>query len=262
MLRIRARRADPLARDRGDRLRYYRLQRLRRLPHPGRGFTQGLVLRGTTVWESTGLYGQSALRRYELGAEQPEQSVSLRPELFAEGICLTGKHLWQLTWRERVALRWDPVTMELLDTVPYNREGWGICQMGERLVTSDGSSELVWRDPETLRPLGLIRVRFGGRRLEGLNDLAWFAGRIWANILTERYLAVIDPASGEVTDVVDARAAGERDRGDPEAVMNGITALPAPGEFLLTGKRWRFLHHVRLAETRRPNRHPDRLLMR
>ncbi len=84
-------------------------------------------MRGTTVWESTGLYGQSALRRYELGAEQPAQSAALGPELFAEGICLAGNLLWQLTWRERVALRWDPQAMELVDTVPYNREGWGIC---------------------------------------------------------------------------------------------------------------------------------------
>lgn len=242
-------------------MRYYRLQVLGRLPHPGRGFTQGVILRGTTVWESTGLYGQSELRRYELGAEQPEASAPLPPGFFAEGICLAGNHLWQLTWRERVALRWDPETMQLLDTVPYNREGWGICQAGERLLTSDGSSELVWRDAETLQPLGIIRVRLGGSRLEGLNDLHWSAGRIWANVLTKPCLAAIDPTSGEVSDIVDARAARERVRGDPEALMNGITALPAPGEFLLTGKRWRFLHHVRLSESQRPAGQIERLLM-
>lgn len=208
-------------------------------------------MRGTTVWESTGLYGQSALRRYELGAEQPWLSAPLGPELFGEGICLVGDYLWQLTWQERVALRWDPQSMELVDTVPYNREGWGICAVGEQLVTSDGSSELVRRDPETLRPLGIIRVRHFGQRLDGLNDLAWSGGRIWANVFTRRYVAAIDPASGEVTDIVDARPAAERHPGDPDAVLNGITALAAPGEFLLTGKRWRYLHHVRLAESRR-----------
>jgi glutaminyl-peptide cyclotransferase len=204
------------------------------------------------VWESTGLYGQSALLRYELGAQQPAQIAPLAAELFAEGICLAGDHLWQLTWQERVALRWDPQTMELLDTVPYNREGWGICAVGEQVVTSDGSSELVWRDQETLSPLGIIRVRHFGERLDGLNDLDWSGGRIWANVFSRRYLVAIEPASGEVTDIVAARPAAEHHPADPDAVMNGITALAAPGEFLLTGKRWRYLHHVRLVHSRRP----------
>jgi len=129
------------------------------------------VLRGTTIWESTGLYGQSSLRRYELGAHEPERCALTAPDLFAEGICHAGDHLWQLTWQERVALRWDPLTLDLLETVPYNREGWGICEVGDQVVTSDGSSELVWRDPRALRPLGLMKVRLDGQRLDGLNDL-------------------------------------------------------------------------------------------
>ena len=207
------------------------------------------MLRGTTVWESTGLYGQSSLRRYELGAHEPERSALIAPELFAEGICHAGDHLWQLTWQERVALRWDPLTLELLETVPYNREGWGICAVGERVVTSDGSSELVWREARALQSLGLLKVRLAGKRLDGLNDLAWFGGRIWANVWPKPMIAGIDPASGEVTEVVDASATRERIPRDPDAVMNGVV-VPAAGEMLLTGKRWRFLHHVRLAESR------------
>jgi glutamine cyclotransferase len=205
-------------------------------------------VRGSTVWESTGLYGQSSLVRYQLGAADPERIVALAPELFGEGICHSGEHLWQLTWRERVALRWNPENMQLIETVPYNREGWGIAQAGDHVVTSDGSSELVRRDPETLTAIETIRVRLAGHRLEGLNDLAWYAGTIWANVLTETYLAAIDLASGQVTAIVDARSASERLWRDPEAVMNGVTALAEADEFLVTGKRWRWLYHVRLAE--------------
>jgi len=208
------------------------------------------------------MYGQSALHRYQLGAPEPERSAELSPELFAEGICLAGSHLWQLTWRERVALRWDPVTMDLLETIGYNREGWGICQVGDHVVTSDGSSELVWRDREDLKPLGLIRVRLAGERLDGLNDLSWDGLRIWANVWGKPYLAAIDPASGEVTDVADARAARERHVRDADAVMNGISALPAPGEFLLTGKRFRSLYHVRLVRPHRRALKPEHLLAR
>jgi len=225
---------------------------LRLLPHPGRGFTQGLIVGGGTVWESHGGYGRSALRRYPFGAQRPERQAPLPPELFAEGICRAGAHLWQLTWRERVALRWDAGSLELLDKVPFNREGWGICAADGAVVTSDGTSELVRRDPATLEPLGVVMVRADGGRVSDLNDLEWAGGRIWANLLGKRYLAGINPGSGEVTDIVDAKAVMERHWGDPEAVLNGVAALPGTGEFLLTGKNWRSMYHVRLAEHSAP----------
>jgi glutaminyl-peptide cyclotransferase len=223
---------------------------LRRLPHPGRGFTQGLIAADGVIWESTGLYGQSTVRRYRLGADQPDAAADLPPDLFGEGICRVGQQLWQLTWRERVALRWDPGSLTLLDQVPYNREGWGICNAGAHVITSDGSSELVRRDPQTLAPTGMVVVRCGGQRISGLNDLEWAGGRVWANLAPDPYLAGIDPDSGEVMDFVDARAVRERHPRDPQAIMNGVTALPGTGEFLLTGKGWQSLYHVRLVEER------------
>jgi glutamine cyclotransferase len=218
--------------------------------HPGRGFTQGLITDGGTVWESTGLYGQSALCRYPLGAGQAEQRAELPAELFGEGICRVGDVIWQLTWQERVALRWDARSLELVEQIRYNREGWGICAAEGYVVTSDGTGELVRRDPLSLEPLTVIHVRCAGRRVLGLNDLAWSAGTIWANVAGTHYLAGIDPDSGEVTDIVNARPAAERHSGDIQAIMNGIAALPAAGEFLLTGKGWRWIRHVRLKPAR------------
>ena len=239
--------------------RFHRLKVLRRLPHPGRGFTQGLAAADGTVWESTGLYGESALRRYRLGQDQAEAVAALPPDLFAESICWApGGQLWQLTWQERVALRWDPRGMTVLETIPYNREGWGICATRSHVLTSDGTSELVWRDPATLAPLETVVVHCGGRRVRGINDLEWADGRVWANVAPRPYLAGIDAASGEVTDIVDARAVRERHRGDDQAFLNGLTAL-GPGEFLLTGKHWRFIYHVALVEARSPRR-PEALL--
>jgi glutaminyl-peptide cyclotransferase len=240
-------------------VRYHRLRVLRRLPHPVRGFTQGLIVDEGTVWESTGGYGGSELRRYQLGATHPDGHSPLPPELFGEGICRTGPHLWQLTWRERVALRWDARTLEQLGTVRYSREGWGICAAGDHVLTSDGSSELVRRDPTTLEPLGMVGVRLDGERLGGLNDLEWADGRVWANVFGTRYLVGIDPDFGAVTDIVDAKAVMERHWGDPDAVLNGVAALPGPEEFLLTGKTWRSMYHVRLAADR-PRNQAARLL--
>jgi glutaminyl-peptide cyclotransferase len=256
-------------------MRFFRVKVVRTLPHPGRGFTQGLMAEGETVWESGGQYGMSVLRRYELGAAEVAAEAGLPGELFAEGICRVGGSIVQLTWRERVALRWDAGTLELAEKVRFNREGWGICAVPvdkgpvhsdpvdntinggpdavdipvDEVVTSDGTSELVRRDPVTLAPRTVVHVRCGEHRVRWLNDLAWAGGLVWANVLGTTCLAGIDLDTGAVTDVVDARAAGER-HAHPQLVMNGIAALDQPGEFLLTGKGWRSIRHVRLIPDR------------
>ena len=240
-------------------MRFHRVRVVRRVPHPERGFTQGLITDGGTVWESTGLYGVSALCRYELGADVPSARARLPDDLFGEGICQVGGLVWQLSWRERVALCWDAATLTLREKADYNREGWGMCAAQAEVVTSDGTSELVRRDPATLRPCAVVQVRCQGSRVRGLNDLSWAGGRIWANVAGTACLAGIDLATGEVTDVVDARAAAERHWSDPQAIMNGIAALPHPGEFLLTGKGWRWIRRVRLLPDR-DRGHLDRLL--
>jgi glutamine cyclotransferase len=239
--------------------RFHRLRVLARLPHLGRGFTQGLIADGDSVWESTGLYGQSLLRRYAPGADQDEDCGLVPPEFWAEGICRRGNEIWQLTWQEGVALRWRTGPLTLLGTVPYDREGWGICGAGDIVVTSDGSDELVCRDPRTLAPLTVVSVRCAGEPVGGLNDLDWAGGLVWANVIGRPYLAGIDLVSGEVAAIADARAVAEQ-HGDPQAVMNGVAALPGAGEFLLTGKNWRSIYHVRLTDGR-PRRDPARLLL-
>jgi glutaminyl-peptide cyclotransferase len=236
-------------------VRFYRVSVVRRLPHPGRGFTQGLIVEGNTVFESLGLYGESVLRRYQPGGQAPVAETALPAELFGEGICRVRESIWQLTWRERVALRWDAGSLELREKVRFNREGWGMCAFPAgngtlEVVTSDGTSELVRRDPETLEPRAVVHVRCRGGRVRGLNDLTWAGGLIWANVAGTDFLAGIDLAAGEVTDVVDAHAVGERHWHDPQAITNGIAALLGPGEFLLTGKRYRSLYQVRLVPDR------------
>ncbi len=168
-----------------------------------------------------------------------------------------GDSIWQLTWRERKALRWDAATLALREVVGYNREGWGICATGDgpgaEVVTSDGTSELVRRDPETLQAREVVIVRHGTARVRWLNDLAWSGGKVWANVACTTTLAGIDLATGEVTDLVDASAAADRFVSHPQFIMNGIAALPRaaeadsePGEFLLTGKGWKWIRQVRL----------------
>ena len=219
-----------------------RAQVLARYPHLGRGFTQGLLSDGSTVWESTGQYGISALRRYRLGAERDEEcgtgpAGAIRRGHLPRPAAACGSSPCREGRRTALAARpADPAG----DRSPYDREGWGICDADDCVVTSDGSSELVRRDPATLQPLGtVVGATAAAARVTGLNDLAWSGGLVWANVMPRPYLAGIDLATGDIVEAVDARPAAERHWGAPQAVMNGIAALPAPAEFLLTGKAWR-----------------------
>lgn len=260
--------------DNQSMVRTYGVRVIRRVAHPGRGFTQGLLSEGATVWESVGNYRQSELRRYALAdgtsggrSGTPDDRggtldarVKLAPEFFAEGICRVEDSIWQLTWKELVAFRWDADSLTLRDKVRFDREGWGMCAVvapgpsGElttrEVVTSNGTGELVRRDPHTLEPRGIVHVRCQGARVRWLNDLTWADGLIWANVAGTDCLAGIDLASGEVTDIADAGAAAEAHRRDPQAIMNGIAATATPGEFLLTGKTWRSIRQVRLVPGR------------
>jgi glutaminyl-peptide cyclotransferase len=259
-------------------VRTYGVRVIRRVAHPEQGFTQGLLSEGGTVWESVGLYGHSELRRYPFAdgasdgksggrsgttrerAGTPVARAKLAREFFGEGICRVGDSIWQLTWKELVAFRWDAASLELRDKVRFNREGWGMCAVVARgssgelttreVVTSNGTDELVRRDPDTLEPRQIVQVRCQGKRVQWLNDLAWAGSLVWANIAGTECLAGIDLAAGEVTDMVDAGAAAERHGRDPQAIMNGIAATSSPSEFLLTGKTWRSIRQVRLVPNR------------
>jgi glutaminyl-peptide cyclotransferase len=101
----------------------------------------------------------------------------------------------------------------------------------------------------TLEPRAVVHVRCAGNRVRWLNDLAWAGGLVWANVLGTTCVAGIDLDSGTVTEVADARAAGER-HSNPQMLMNGIAPIGGPGEFLLTGKGWRSIRHVRLVPDR------------
>jgi glutaminyl-peptide cyclotransferase len=127
------------------------------------------------------------------------------------------------------------------------------------VVTSAGTGELVRRDPDTLESRDIVQVRCQGERVQGLNDLTWADGLVWANVAGTYCVAGIDLASGEVTDIVDATKAAERYGRDPQAIMNGIAATATPGEFLLTGKTWRSIRQVRLVPGRGRG-HVQRLL--
>lgn len=217
------------------------LRVLESYPHDPQAFTQGLLFHDGALYESTGRYGLSSLRRVDPETGEVLVERALPAHLFGEGLALAEDRLVQLTWQEGVALRWDPATLERVGETSYRGEGWGLTYDGARLVMSDGTSWLVLRDPGSFAELDRVQVTLEGRPLPNLNELEWVDGAVWANVWGSRSVVRIDPASGAVTAVADlselaARLPREEARGID--VLNGIAWWPEREAFLVTGKLW------------------------
>ncbi len=215
-------------------------------PHDPEAFTQGLVFDGGRLFESTGLRGRSTLREVDLETGEVLRSIDLDEQYFGEGLALVDDRLILLTWQSQTAFVHDRDTFELLATFDYTTEGWGLCRDGDRLVMSDGTAELVFRDPDTFEPTGAVTVTLDGQPVERLNELECVGGDVWANVWQTDSIVRIDPGTGTVTGVVDASTLEpDRPAGD-QAVLNGIAYDETTGRFLLTGKLWSTVYEVEL----------------
>jgi glutamine cyclotransferase len=214
-------------------------------PHDTSAFTEGLELDGSTLIESTGLYGRSELRRVDRATGTVVSRRSLDPTDFGEGTTRVGDRLVQLTWKEHTALVWDAATLEPRGSYTYAGEGWGLCSDGSRLVMSNGSDVLTFRDPTTFAETGRVTVRDRGRSIDQLNELECVDGSVYANVWQTDRIVRIDPGSGAVTANIDATGLLRVDQTAGVDVLNGIAHDPTTGHFLLTGKLWPTVFEVR-----------------
>jgi len=227
-----------------------RLTVLERHPHDARAFTQGLLLDGSKLYESTGLYGQSSLRQVDLASGIVQRQVDLPPNLFGEGLALVGDRLIQLTWTNGIARVYSVAQFALVAEHRYEGEGWGLCFDGESLVMSDGSDRLVLRDPDTFAVRKTLRVVDANGVVSRLNELECVGHHVYANIWGTWRIVRIDGRTGVVDGEIDASnllSAMERAALPAEAVLNGIAYDPATETFLLTGKLWPRIHRVRIS---------------
>ena len=222
-----------------------------RYPHDPGAFTQGLLWHDGGLLESTGGYGGSQVRRVALETGAVEASAPLPRHHFGEGLALAGGRLVQLTWREGVAWLWDPATLAPLGERRYRGEGWGLTAVGDRLLQSDGTARLTWRNASTLQPFGQVAVTDGGREVSHLNELETVGERVWANVWQSDEVVRLDPATGAVDARLDlapltaeasAQAQGRID------VLNGIAWRPETGTLLVTGKLWPVLFELAIDE--------------
>ncbi|MGH9384510.1 MAG: glutaminyl-peptide cyclotransferase [Vicinamibacterales bacterium] len=218
-------------------------------PHDPTAFTQGLLFADGELYESTGLQGESSLRRVELTTGRVLQQIKIANEYFAEGLTLVGDALVQLTWQSKVGFVYDRKTFARRRTFSYQTEGWGLAYDGaSRLVMSDGSARLFYFDPKTFTLTKTITVRDSGRNIDRLNELEWVDDEIWANVWYTDRIARIAPSTGDVTGWValDSLWPVPR-RPSADHVLNGIAYDKSLRRVFVTGKRWPNLYQIAVA---------------
>ncbi|MBM4188794.1 MAG: glutaminyl-peptide cyclotransferase [Gemmatimonadetes bacterium] len=215
---------------------------VRELPHDTAAYTQGLIWRpGDTLLESTGLFGQSRLRKVVARTGAAVATIALPDDRFGEGIAILDNRLFQLTWQSGVAYVYDPVTLALSDSIRYPGEGWGLASDGRSLIMSDGSDSLRVIDPRTFAVERVVKVRYpSGAPVAQLNELEYFKGELFANVYQSDWILRIDPTSGVVRQVLDLGRLlpSHNAAATDENVLNGIAVDDSTGHLWVTGKRW------------------------
>lgn len=217
------------------------------LPHDPTAFTQGLELRDGVLYEGTGLMGRSELRALDPATGAVRARTALAADLFGEGITVVGDRIWQLTWQNGVAIEYDRATLAERRRVPYRGEGWGLCldETRGRLVMSDGTDRLAFRDPVTFEQRGEVLVRLGGEPVRLLNELECVDGLVYANVWQSDRIVRVDPGTGAVTGTADLPELLTPEERAGADVLNGIARVPGTDEFLVTGKLWPKAFRVR-----------------
>lgn len=214
--------------------------------HSTESYTQGLEYVDGVMWEGTGHEGKSHLQRIDLATGKRNIVASLPKSDFGEGITHFCDRIYQLTWLSEKAFVYD-LKGNLLKTIPYRGEGWGITTDGTRLFMSDGSPVIRIVNPDTFNTEGVISVSFNNTTIDLINELEWVDGKIWANIYLSDAIVEIDPANGKVTGFVDLSPLRTLLKENPEAeAMNGIAYNAETKHFYVTGKDWNKLFEIEI----------------
>jgi len=215
-------------------------------PHDPTAWTEGLFFNEGALYEGTGENGHSFVRKIDLESGKVLQQISLPEKYYGEGIVIFGDRLYQLTYQTQIGFIYNKATFALLKTFTYPTEGWGLTHDDTRLIMSDGSARLTYRDPETLHVIGYINVSDPNGPISQLNELEYIKDEIYANIWTTNFIAIISPQTGKIRAYIDLTdLLPQADRANNQW-LNGIAYLPKDDRLFVTGKHWPKLFEIRL----------------
>jgi glutaminyl-peptide cyclotransferase len=219
---------------------------VRSYPHDPQAFTQGLQFEEGFLYESTGQYGFSSIRRVELETGKVLQIQNLPSQYFGEGLLIWGNQLVQLTWTSGIGFIYDKASFKMGSQFRYTMEGWGITSDGQQWILSDGTSLLYFMDPKDQKITKWLEVKDGTTPIRNLNELEYIQGEVFANIWQEDRIARIQPENGQVVGWLHMDGLltpAERARAD---VLNGIAYDKSQNRIFVTGKYWPRLFELQL----------------
>jgi glutamine cyclotransferase len=225
----------------------YTYQIINTYPHDRNAFTEGLAFDNGSLYESTGRYGSSSLRKVALPTGDVLQLYKLPVEYFGEGISIYDDTIVQLTWQSHTGFIYNKDSFSLLRHFSYPTEGWGITYDGKHLIMSDGTSTLHLLNPDTQKFAGEIDIRDDNKPVNMLNELEYVNGKIYANVWKTDRIAIIEPKNGNVTNWIDLSGLLQtQNYSGPIDVLNGIAYDPQSDRLFVTGKLWPFLFEIKV----------------
>jgi len=228
----------------------YTYKILETYPHDINAYTQGLEFENDTLYESTGQYKESSLRKTDYRTGEVLQSVNLPNQYFGEGLTILNNKIYQLTWRENTGFIYNLKTMEQTGTFVYgqSKEGWGICHDEERnIYKSDGTDRIWMLNSNTLAEKDYIEIFTNTSKINSVNELEWVEGKIYANVYQQGSIAIIDPSNGAVEGVIDLTDLKDKVSQHPKLdVLNGIAYNGEPNILYITGKNWDKLFKIEI----------------
>ncbi|MCB4809053.1 glutaminyl-peptide cyclotransferase [Tamlana sp. 62-3] len=220
-------------------------------PHDITSYTQGLEFFNDTLYESTGQYKESKLRKVDYKTGEVIKNINLANEYFGEGLTILNNKVYQLTWQKGTGFVYNVDTFEKLSSFKYgnSKEGWGLCNNDTTLYKSDGSEKIWLLNPETLAEESFIQVYTNKGKIVGINEMEWINGKIYANRYQKDGVAIINPVNGAIEAVIDfsplKKLVTQHQGLD---VLNGIAYNPKTNTIFVTGKRWDKLFEVEIIE--------------
>ena len=204
-------------------------------PHDITSYTQGLEFYNDTLYESTGQYKESKLRKVDYKTGEVIKNIDLADEYFGEGLTILNDKIYQLTWQKGTGFVYDVNTFEKLSSFKYgnSKEGWGLCNNDKSIYKSDGTEKIWLLNPETLVEEEYIQVFTNKGKIIGINEMEWIDGKIYANRYQKDGVAIINPKNGAVIGVIDfsplKKIVTQHEGLD---VLNGIAYNPKPKPYL------------------------------
>lgn len=225
-------------------------------PHDTASFTQGLIFYKGTMYESTGnpkdpLNNGSWVGPVDLATGKQTKKVTLPADIFGEGITILNDKVYQITWENRKGYVYDLATFKKLKEFNYNHDGWGITNNGNELIVSDGSSNLYFWDPETLKEIRRVSIQDNNGLRNNINELEFINGAVYANVWQTNEILKIDPATGNVIGKLDMSSLKQsypelEGVSASEKVLNGIAWDSSSNRLFITGKNWSKLFELKL----------------